>query len=213
MMVNKMYCPNCGKENKDGVSFCKFCGASLNSSPKQNNPEQVVTQQNTSDEDMRKNYIIIGLVALIVVVILIAGLAAAGVFNNNNNGNNVNHANVASNNNTVTANANSPLKILGCSFTTGSANADKTYAHINVGKQHAGQTVKITAIWSRDGNNLNNGNLLTRTVDSNGYVDFNSANAFKYYPDKAVVKLYNNDGSLADQLTVNLSPTSGTQTF
>ncbi|MCQ2972209.1 MAG: zinc-ribbon domain-containing protein [archaeon] len=209
-----MYCPNCGKENKDGVSFCKFCGASLNSSPKQNNSEQVVTQQNTSDEDMRKNYIIIGLVALIVVVILIAGLAAAGVFNNNNNGNNVNHANVASNNNnTVTANANSPLKILGCSFTTGSANADKTYAHINVGKQHAGQTVKITAIWSRDGNNLNNGNLLTRTVDSNGYVDFNSANAFKYYPDKAVVKLYNNDGSLADQLTVNLSPTSGTQTF
>ena len=105
------------------------------------------------------------------------------------------------------------LEILGGDISTGSSLSAKTKAHIFVGTQHAGETVKITAKYSRDGTSLNNGNILSRTVDSEGYVSFNSAEAFKKYPDTAIIELYNSDGSLADTETVTLSPSEGTQSF
>ena len=199
-----MFCPKCGKENKDGVHFCKYCGTALTASNEQRAPTPVVTQEKSIDNEKRKNYVIIGLVALIVIVLLIACLAAAGVFNNNSDNNN---------NDNVIVNNQTELKIIGGSMSTASSLDAKTYAHINVGKEHAGETIKITTIWSRNGNNLNSGHMITCTVDGNGYVDFNSADAFKYYPDQAIIKLYNSDGSVADQLTVSLSPSAGTQTF
>ena len=51
------------------------------------------------------------------------------------------------------------------------------------------------------------------TVDSSGYVDVASADAYRYYPDHAKVKLYDSSGNLMDTKDVSLSITSGTQTF
>lgn len=105
------------------------------------------------------------------------------------------------------------LEILGGSISTGSSLSSKTYADIYVGEDNAGEKVKVTAVYSRDGAVLNNGNILPRTVDSSGYVSFSSAKAFKKYPDTAIIYLYDKSGDLLDIRTVYLEPDSGTQTF
>jgi len=64
----------------------------------------------------------------------------------------------------------SSISILGGSFSTGSADADKTYARINVGTAHAGEDVIVQIFYSRDGNSLNNGNMVPATVHSDGYL-------------------------------------------
>lgn len=211
-----MKCPNCGSLNSDNAKFCKRCGNSLQQETlanQFNNDSNV----NNVKEDKSKNILII-CVAAVICVLIVAG---AFIYVNYNNDNNSDVANVApvDNNTPSTATAEAEpdpvtnMKILGGSFSTGSSASSKTKAHIYVGSQYAGQSVKITAIWSRDGSNLNNGNILTKTVDSSGYVNFNSADAFSYYPDHADVKLYDLSGNLVDTMDVYLSPTSGTQTF
>lgn len=213
-----MKCPNCGSLNSDNAKFCKRCGNSLQHETlanQFNNDSNV----NNVNEDKSKNILII-CVAAVICVLIVAG---AFIYVNYNNDNNSDVANVAPVDNnapataTVTAEAEpdpvSNMKILGGSFSTGSSASSKTKAHIYVGSQYAGQQVKITTIWSRNGNNLNNGNILTKTVDSSGYVNFNSADAFSYYPDHAYVKLYDLSGNLVDTMEVYLNPTSGTQTF
>lgn len=40
-----MFCPNCGKENKDNVQYCKYCGVAF----KNNNVD--VQEQPINDED------------------------------------------------------------------------------------------------------------------------------------------------------------------
>ena len=90
----------------------------------------------------------------------------------------------------------SSISILGGSFSTGSADEDKTYARINVGTSHAGENVIVQIFYSRDGNSLNNGN-----------------DAYLYYPDHATIKIYDSNSKLLTTKSVSLSPTSGTQTF
>ena len=107
----------------------------------------------------------------------------------------------------------SSISILGGSFSTGSDDADKTYARINVGTQHAGENVIVQIYYSRDGNNLNNGNMVPATVHSDGYLEISSADAYKYYPDHATINIYDSNSKLLTSTSVNLSPTSGTQTF
>lgn len=107
----------------------------------------------------------------------------------------------------------SSMKIQSGSFSTGSAEEDKTYASIYVGKEHAGESVTVQIFYSRDGNSLNNGNMVPVTVHSDGYVEVASADAYHYYPDYASINLYSPSGSLLDSRSVSLSPTSGTQTF
>ncbi len=215
-----MKCPNCGSLNSDNAKFCKRCGNSLQQETLANQFKNDSNVNNVK-EDKSKNILII-CVAAVICVLIVAG---AFIYVNYNNDNNSNVANVAPVDNntpstataTVTAEAEpdpvTNMKILGGSFSTGSSASAKTYAHIYVGSQYAGQNVKITAIWSRNGNNLNNGNILTRPVESDGYINFNSADAFKYYPDHGLVKLYDLNGNLIDTMDVNLSPTSGTQSF
>ena len=119
-------------------------------------------------------------------------------------------------NNNPTSSSNptsSPLTIQGGSFSTGSGLSDKTEASIYVGSEHAGEKVTIQIYYSRDGNSLNNGNMVQKTVDSSGYIHVNSADSYKYYPDYATVNVYDSNGNLQDSVSVNLSPTSGTQTF
>lgn len=109
--------------------------------------------------------------------------------------------------------SSSSMSIKSGSFSTGSAEEDKTYASIYVGKEHAGESVTVQIWYSRDGNTLNNGNMVPATVHSDGYLEIASADAYHYYPDHATINLYNSAGSKIDSKSVNLSPTSGTQTF
>ena len=90
------------------------------------------------------------------------------------------------------------MHILSGSFETGSGKSDKTYCSVYVGEQYAGESVKISVLYSRDGSNLNQGNIV---------------NAFKYYPDNAFVTIYDSSGNILDTQEVYLSPSSGTQTF
>ena len=113
----------------------------------------------------------------------------------------------------ATPETTSDLKVISGDITTGSSLSDKTKAHIYVGSEHSGETIKITAVYMRDGANLNNGNILSKVVDSDGYVSFNSAEPFNEYPDTAIIKIYDNDGNIIDSKTVNLDPQSGTQSF
>lgn len=105
------------------------------------------------------------------------------------------------------------MSILGGSFSTGSSLSDKTYASIYVGPEHSGENVKIQIWYSRDGATLNNGNMVPKTVDSSGYINVRSADAYSKYPDYAEVNVYDTSGNLLDSVSVTLSPDSGTQSF
>ena len=119
-------------------------------------------------------------------------------------------------NNNPTSSSNptsSPLTIQGGSFSTGSGLSDKTEASIYVGSNHAGEKVTIQIYYSRDGNPLNSGNMVQKTVDSSGYIHVNSADSYKYYPDSAIINIYDSNGNMQDSVTVSLTPNSGKQTF
>ena len=106
-----------------------------------------------------------------------------------------------------------PLYIGGGSFSTGSGLADKTYAKIYLGVEHAGEEIGIKILYSRDGNGLNHGNYVTTTVESTGYVNIASADSYSLYPDYATVKVYDCNGNLQDTQGISLEPRSGTQYF
>ena len=121
----------------------------------------------------------------------------------------------ASSSSTQTSSPSTPssMSILGGSFSTGSADEDKTYARINVGTSHAGEDVIVQIWYSRDGNTLNNGNMVPATVHSDGYLEIASADAYKYYPDYATINIYDSNSRLLATQSVSLSPSAGTQTF
>ena len=60
---------------------------------------------------------------------------------------------------------------------------------------------------------MNNGNIDPITVDSNGYIDVASADAYRYFPDYAEINSFDNSGNLLDTESVSLNPQAGTQTF
>lgn len=106
------------------------------------------------------------------------------------------------------------MSILSGSFSTGDGLEDKTYASIFVGPEHAGEKVTIQIFYSRDGATLNNGNMVPKTVTSDGYIEVRSADAYSKFPDFAEVNLYDSSGTkLLDSVSVSLNPDSGTQTF
>lgn len=114
---------------------------------------------------------------------------------------------------TSTPTGSGSIQILGGSFSTGSGTSDKTYAEINVGTEHAGETYTVQIYYSRDGKSLNNGNMVPVTVHSDGYIYVTSAEAYSLYPDYATINIYDSSGKLLTTKSVILSPTSGTQTF
>ena len=114
---------------------------------------------------------------------------------------------------TPSQSAPSSISILGGSFSTGSAEEDKTYASLNFGTSHAGEDLIVQIYYSRDGNTLNNGNMVPVTVHSDGYVELTSADAYHYYPDHAEIKVYDSNSNLLTTKSVDLSPESGTQYF
>ena len=217
-----MFCPECNTENSDNAKFCKNCGATLNNKGFSQGPmvSQSSASSNQSSAGDNRNMIIIAL-AVVLCAIIIAG---AYVLVNNNNGSSESETVVNDNNDdsvdtaeaeedSTTAEAPHSMEILSGSISTGSGASDKTYCSVYVGTEHAGENCKISVLYSRDGSNLNQGNIVPKTVDSSGYVSVPSAYAFDYYPDTALVTIYDANGNELDHLTVNLEEESGTQNF
>ena len=109
--------------------------------------------------------------------------------------------------------SSSSMSILSGTISTGSSLSDKTQCSVYVGSEYAGENVKISVLYSRDGSNLNQGKIVPKTVTSDGYVSVPSADAFKKYPDNAIITIYDSNGNTLDTETVNLSPSSGSQYF
>ncbi len=230
-----MKCPKCNMENDDSAKFCKYCGTPIKE--KTLSHSSVIgpkdKDQTNSKNDNTAKIIII---ALIIVIVILAGAFAYLAMANNSNSHDVqdDNSNQVSDNtndnsqqNSTNDNNNEPttrstqasqpsspsITINGGSFTTGSADADHTYADINLGRSNAGRSVVVQIWYSRDGNTLNDGNMVPVTVESDGYVHLTSADAYKYYPDHATINVYDSNNNLKDTLSVSLSPTDGTQYF
>lgn len=217
-----MRCPKCDSENNEGAKFCKKCGTPLKE--KTISHESMINSMNNNKSgDNTTKYIIIALIA--VAIVLAGTFVYIYGFGNNDNGsqdasqaieNDDQSASVDSSDSAKTAQSTpdtTSMSILGGSFSTGGGLEDKTYASIYVGPEHAGEKVKIQIYYSRDGSTLNNGNMVPKTVDSSGYIEVASADAYKYFPDYAEINLYDNSGNLLDTQSVSLSPEKGTQSF
>ena len=209
-------CKNCGTIASDNSLFCKNCGAKLDG--QSSNIRSQMVNNNSSGmvkKDNKQLYIIVALVGIICAL----GVVGAVVYMNSsfNAGNldtNVNSsAPSTSSSSQSSSGGNSGLDILGGSFSTGSALSDKTYCTVNVGSEHAGETVGISVLYSRDGSNLNGANIVYKTVASDGTIEVASSYGFDYYPDFAIITLYYSDGSVACSQEVSMNPSSGTQSF
>ena len=99
------------------------------------------------------------------------------------------------------------------SFSTGENIDEKTFAEIFVGKNYTNETVFIKISYSRDGRALNNDTPVKKTVNTNGYIKDESAEAYEYFPDHAKIDLYDDNKTLIDSQDVFLKPTSGKQPF
>ena len=217
-----MRCPNCDSENNEGAKFCKKCGTPLKEKTI-SHESMINSMSKDKSSDNTTKYII---VALIVVAVVLAG-AFVYLYGFGNNGSQDTSAPVVDNDKASVDNSEpaqasqssqstpstSSMSIEGGSFSTGGGLNDKTYASIYVGPEHAGEKVKIQIFYSRDGSTLNNGNMVPKTVDSSGYIEVASADAYKYFPDYAEINLFDNSGNLLDTQSVSLSPEKGTQTF
>lgn len=187
------------------------------------------SNNNSASKSDNKNLIIICL-TIIICAILIAGALVLFSNNSSNNDsdvlsdsaslngtnsidNSVNEsANVNSDESTKTAKSDQ-MKIQSGSFSTGSSASDKTYCSVYVGSKYAGESVKISVLYSYNGDTLNQGNIVPKTVSSDGYIEVPTAYALDYYPDDAYITIYDSDGNILDTQEVYLNPTSGKQTF
>lgn len=105
------------------------------------------------------------------------------------------------------------MEIYGGAFSTNGGLEDLTYASIDVGSEHSGENVIMQIWYSRDGSLLNDGNLVPKTVTSDGFINIKSADAYKYFPDHAEINIYDTNNNLLATQKVELSPSSGIQTF
>ncbi|MDO5824782.1 MAG: zinc ribbon domain-containing protein [Methanosphaera sp.] len=214
-----MFCQRCGSLNSDANQYCNKCGSPLN--PNLSNAPPQATNSSSN------NTIIILCATILIIALIIAGTF---LFLSNNNGNNplVNNTPAGSQNSlsdekptqdvsqktsSDSTTQTTPLKIISGSFYTGSSLSDKTKCNVFVGREHSGQNVKISVLYSRNGKNLNQGKVVPVTVDSSGYVTVSSADAFRYYPDNGYITLYDSSGVIQDTRNVYMDAKSGTQTF
>ncbi|WP_405286891.1 zinc ribbon domain-containing protein [Methanobrevibacter sp.] len=224
-----MKCSNCDAENSDTAKFCKKCGAPLTA--KTMDHETVINSISGKKDESKNNNTKIIIIALAVLAVVLAG-AFIYIYASGNSGasDSTSTSNSAGQDSSQADNspqeqpektasqssskpASSSMRIKGGSFSTGSAEEDKTYAQIYVGKEYSGTDVIVQIFYSRDGNSLNHGNMVPASVHSDGYLYITSADAYHYYPDYATIKLYDSGSNLIDTQSVSLSPTSGTQTF
>ena len=178
-----MRCPSCDSENNDNAKFCKKCGAPLKN---EINHQKMINSHKKSTDDDTTKYIII---ALAIIAIALAG-AFVYIYGFGSNHSDSQSQVQDADDDVVTTEASEPVQstpktqsmsIMGGSFYTGTELSDKTYATIYVGPQHAGESVIVQIYYSRDGNLLNNGNMVPVTVDSTGNIYVRSADSYKTY--------------------------------
>lgn len=119
----------------------------------------------------------------------------------------------ASADNSASSSSSSGLKIIKGEISTKNESDARTLCSVYVGEEHAGESAKISVLYSRNGTKLNEGKIVNVTVDSNGYVEVYSAKPFKRFPTKAHVKLYDSNGNVVDERNVNLEISSKVQSF
>ena len=77
-----MFCPNCGKELKDGSKFCKYCGYKI--TPKSNANTVPTNDDTTANTKERNEKILIGvLIAAIAILAIVFVAFGTGLFNGN----------------------------------------------------------------------------------------------------------------------------------
>ena len=105
------------------------------------------------------------------------------------------------------------MEIEGGAFYTDGGLDDLTYASVDVGSEYSGDDVIIQIFYSRDGSDLNDGNMVPKTVNSKGFINVKSADSYKYFPDHAEINIYDTNNNLLDSLEIKLSPSKGLQIF
>ena len=234
-----VFCPDCGAENADSAKFCKNCGHSLNanrpikdnyvntgidpSARVNDNSNSSNSNINSNSKSDNKNLIIICLTIVICALLIVGAMV---MFSNNNANDSDSDAlsdsaslnsgsveNVSSSETSAQATQENSPQIYSGSFSTGSSVSDKTHCTVYVGSEHAGEKIKISVLYLNNGDALNQGKVVTKTVSGDGYVKVASASAFDYYPDEAHISLYDSNGDILDTKTVYLYESSGKQTF
>lgn len=195
-------CKKCYYVNEGDSKFCKRCGNPLV------NTDNLVL--NNKMQYNKNNYFLIMVIIVICIFILFGTFFYISNLNNNLNTNQLQFIFNQDSNNNLT---NSSLQIISGTISTGSDDNDLSYCKVYLGLEHAGEPCKISTLYSRNGNSLNNGNIIDKVIDSNGYVSVPSAYAFKYYPDYCIIKIYDSNGVLQSTKYVTLKPTEGTQYF
>ena len=200
-----MKCPNCGTENDDGVRFCKGCGANL---------QNVSAPTHTPSQAKGNNNILIICVAIVLCVLIIGAVV---IFTSGSDDSDDNVAvNDSNDGDSVDSSDDSSASSDSLSIKSGyifSSDFKQTFCTVNVGEQFAGEDVKISVLYSRDGSNLNNGNIVDKTVSDIGEISVPTADVLNSYPDKAIITIYDSVGNPLDTKTVKLKTDTSTQYF
>ena len=230
---NANFCKNCASPLKESTGIIqkdpkmelKSSSAADKKINKPTDPIEVSkiskVDSNTSKENAKKNNntLIICITAIICVFIIAGALVYLNpdILSQSDNTQINESAQVSNSNEAVTTektvNNVDSVSIGFCDFYTGSTASDKSYCSANIGTQHYGETYQISVLYSREGSNLNDGNLVKKTVDDEGFLHVSSSNAFSYYPDKAIVTIYDMDNNVLDEETYYLDPVSGSQSY
>ena len=72
------------------------------------------------------------------------------------------------------------MSILSGHIITGNVSSDQTDCSVYVGGEHAGKNVQINVLYSKEGSNLNQENIIPKKVDSKGYVSVPTLNALQF---------------------------------
>ncbi len=226
-----MFCPECGKKIADNSKFCKECGAKIedyNNSNVKTSASEFLTKKekennnvNTPEKKNNKKTAIAILAVFCLGIILFGAVMSMGIDSNSDK--EAQDMAFAEYNDKIRDEyiesvstpppVESQMRIQGGSFYTGTSASDKTYCKVYVGSTHAGESVKISVLYSYAGSALNQGNIVPKTVSSDGYVEVPTANALDCYPDDAIITLYDSNGNILDTHEVVLNTNSGKQIF
>ena len=223
-------CPECGSENKEGAVFCKICGTSLvvkaSPSPSESKTDSIESREiiksdnkpvkdNISDSNSKgsKNTLIICITAILCVAIIAGALIYLNPDMLSNSSTTSSDGAISSSDSVSSSDKANSVSIGFCDFYTGSSASDKSYCSANIGTEHYGEKYQISVLYSRDGSNLNDGNLVKKTVDDEGFLHVSSSIAFSKYPDKAIVTVYDMNDNVLDEKTYYLDAVSGSQSY